>query len=172
MLNTKYTSIGKLVATHGIQGQLILLHALGRKTALVGTKVLMLEMGKDNLLPYFVQATKAKTDEEIYITLEDITTKELAKPLIGKRVWLLQADFELHAAPHATVHMLGYLLYNHNVPLSHVIELIEQPHQLLAKIIYNTKEMLIPINDAFVVKVDATGKGIYLELPEGLLEVY
>jgi 16S rRNA processing protein RimM len=68
--------------------------------------------------------------------------------------------------------MLGYMLYDKEQALSEIREVIEQPHQVLAKIIYKEKEMLIPINEAFIVKMDAKHKKIILDLPEGLLDIY
>jgi len=36
----------------------------------------------------------------------------------------------------------------------------------------NGKEILIPVNDHFILKVDRTSKIIYLDVPEGLIELY
>jgi 16S rRNA processing protein RimM len=168
----QYFNIGKLVATFGIQGQLILQHALGKKTALTGLKVVMIEMKKDDLLPYFITETKLKNDTEIYISLEEIDTKEKAKLLVPKQVWLLQKDFEKHVAADTTLSLLGFTIYDNDKQLSEIVEIIEQPHQILAKIIYQEKEMLIPVNVAFMVKMDVKNKIVVLDLPEGLLDIF
>jgi len=49
---------------------------------------------------------------------------------------------------------------------------IEQPHQVLCTILYNGNEALIPVHEASLVKVDQKNKKVYVELPEGLLDIY
>ena len=63
-----------------------------------------------------------------------------------------------------------------NVPngndLGEILEIIEQPHQLLGRINWKGKEALIPLNEQFLQKVDKRKKQVLVELPEGLLEVF
>ena len=56
--------------------------------------------------------------------------------------------------------------------LGEIIEVIEQPHQVLCTIMYNGKEALIPVHEANLVKLDKKNKKVYVELPDGLLEIY
>ena len=53
-----------------------------------------------------------------------------------------------------------------------VIEVIEQPHQVLCCILYKGKEALIPIHEESVEKIDQKNKKIFVVLPDGLLEIY
>jgi 16S rRNA processing protein RimM len=168
----QYFNIGKFVATFGVDGQLVLQHVLGKKTALSNLTVVMVEVKKDDLLPYFVSATKIKNDTEVYITLEDIDSKEKAKRLTPRPVWLKEEDFHKYVAKSSNLSMLGYMLYDKEQPLSEIMEVIEQPHQLLTKIMYKEKEMLIPVNEAFIIKIDNKNKKIILDLPDGLLDIY
>jgi 16S rRNA processing protein RimM len=56
--------------------------------------------------------------------------------------------------------------------LGKVIEVIEQPHQVLCRIDFNGKEALIPLHEGTIVKVDKKKLQVIVELPEGLLEIY
>jgi 16S rRNA processing protein RimM len=49
---------------------------------------------------------------------------------------------------------------------------IEQPHQVLCTIIYKGNEALIPIHQDSLLKVDKKNKKVFVELPEGLLDIY
>jgi hypothetical protein len=53
-----------------------------------------------------------------------------------------------------------------------VLEVIEQPHQVLCRLEIETKEVLIPINEQTLNKVDHKSRSLLLTLPDGLLEVY
>jgi 16S rRNA processing protein RimM len=49
---------------------------------------------------------------------------------------------------------------------------IEQPHQLLCRLEIESKEVLIPLNEAFLQKIDHRKKQVIVELPDGLLDIY
>ena len=94
----EYFKIGKIAATFGVQGQLVLEHNLGKKTSLKGLETIFIEEKNDSFLPYFITSTKIKNDKEIFISLEGINSKEDARPLIRKEVWLTESDFKKFAA--------------------------------------------------------------------------
>jgi 16S rRNA processing protein RimM len=73
-------------------------HALGKKTDLKGLQTIFIEERKNSFLPYFVESTSMKNAEEIYIKLEGFNTKESARRINQKEVWLLKADFDKFAA--------------------------------------------------------------------------
>src|SRR3954451_21219288 len=92
-----YFSVGKIAATHGLTGEVVLQHSLGKKTDLKGLQTIFIEDRKDSFLPYFVESTSAKSSNEVYIKLEGFNTKESARGLSQKDVWLLKADFDKFA---------------------------------------------------------------------------
>ena len=71
--------IGKIVATHGLQGSLVLTHVVGSSDWLKKGDVLFLELNKGSFIPFFVKTVKGVDDEEYIVTLEDVTVVEEAK---------------------------------------------------------------------------------------------
>jgi 16S rRNA processing protein RimM len=53
-----------------------------------------------------------------------------------------------------------------------VIEVIEQPQQLVCKIIIQNKEVLIPLNEDTLIDIDNASQQVLVRLPEGLLAIY
>lgn len=168
----QYFKIGKLVATFSVQGQLVLEHSLGKKTSLKGLEALFIEERQDTFIPYFIISAKIKNDKEIYILLEGIQSKEAARFLVKKEVWLSENDFKKFAASAAPISFLGFTIISNGNELGEVIEVIEQPHQVLCSIRINDKEALIPIHKDSLEEIDKKNKRIYVNLPEGLLEIY
>src|SRR4051812_2241651 len=105
---TNYCSIGKLVASFGLNGELILKHHLGKKSSLKGLETLFIEKQKDEMLPYFLESAKIKNDDEIYIKLEGINTKEATRIILQKEVWLVEEEFHKYAGKSAPISLLGY----------------------------------------------------------------
>lgn len=168
----EYFKIGKLVAVHGLQGDLLLKHELGKKTSLKGLQAIFVEEKKNSFLPWFIESTKIKNEEETYLKLEGINTREAAIKLAQKEIWLPEAEFKKFAAKSAPASLLGYIIINDKEPLGEILELIEQPHQLLCRLDIKGKEVLIPLHEGSLQKVDHKKKQVLVELPDGLLDVY
>ncbi|WP_431213645.1 ribosome maturation factor RimM [Puia sp. P3] len=124
-----YRNIGKLVAVFGLQGELVLQHRLGKKTTLKGLKAIFIEDKKDEMLPWFVQATRPRSDEELYIKLEGLDTKETARRVVQKEVWLTEADFAQYAGSSAPISLVGFRMLDGKTDLGEILEVIEQPHR-------------------------------------------
>ena len=169
---SQYFKIGKLAASHGLKGDLVLQHSLGKKTSLKGLETIFLEQGKDNFMPYFISSTTIKNDAEIFIKLEGVDTKEVARKLTPKEVWLTENDFQKFAAKSSPISMLGFSLINDGKNLGEILEVIEQPHQILCSILLNGKEALIPIHQESLEKIDQKNRQVFVTLPDGLLEIY
>lgn len=168
----EYFKIGKLVAVHGLTGELLLKHELGKKTSLKGLQAIFIEEKKNSFLPFFLESTKIKNESEIYIKLEGVNTREAAIKLTQKEVWVPEVDFKRFAAKSAPASLLGYTIINNNEPLGEILELIEQPHQLLCRLEIKGKEVLIPLHEETLKKVNHNKKEVLVELPDGLLEIY
>ncbi len=168
----EYFKIGKLVAVHGLLGELLLKHELGKKTSLKGLQAIFIEEKKSSFLPWFIESTKIKTENEVYIKLEGINSREAALRLTPKEIWVPEIDFKKFAAKTAPAGLLGYTIINNNEPLGEILELIEQPHQLLCRLEIKGKEVLIPLHEESLKKINHKKKEVLVELPDGLLEIY
>ena len=169
---SEYFKIGKLAASTGLKGELVLQHNLGKKTSLKGLEAIFLEEKKDSFIPYFIQSTQVRSDNETVIKLEGIDVMELARKLTPKEVWLAADDFKKFAAKSSPIAMLGFMMVNDGEEIGIIEEVIEQPHQILCSIIYKGKEALIPIHEDSLEKMDVKNRKIFVTLPEGLLDIY
>lgn len=171
-MTDQYRNIGRLVAVFGLQGELVLQHRLGKKTSLKGLKAIFIEEHRDEMLPWFVEAVRLKSDTEVYMKLEGLDSKEAARRVVQKEVWLPEADFARFAGRSAPISMVGFRLFDGPVDLGEILEVIEQPHQVLLRIDLDGKEALVPLHEQTLRRVDAKKREVYVELPEGLLDVY
>jgi 16S rRNA processing protein RimM len=167
-----YVSIGKIVAIHGLKGEVILQHVLGKKTSLKGVKAIFTQDKSDSWFPWFIKEAKAKSGKETLITIEDIASPEAAKKLLQKTIWLPENEVAQHAAPASVLSLVGFTVVHEKKKLGEIVEVIEQPHQLLCTIIVDEKEVLIPLHQESLLKVDQTKKLVFVDLPDGLLELY
>ena len=168
----EYFKIGKLVAAYGLKGELVLKHALGKKSSLKGLQTVFIEEKKDSFLPWFIESARIKSIDEVYLKLEGIDAREKAIKLVQKEVWVPEMDHKKLAAKSSPVNLLGFSLMNDGKNLGEILEVIEQPHQLLCRIEINEKEVLIPLHEETLQKIDKKKKEVIVKLPEGLLDIY
>lgn len=169
---TEYFKIGKFVSTFGLKGELVLKHNLGKKTSLKGLKALFIEEKKESFIPWFIESTRIKNEEEIYLKLEGVNLREQATRLTQKEVWLPEEDFKKFSAKSSPINLLGYEMVEGERVLGKILEVIEQPHQILCRIEFNQKEAYIPLHQETIKKIDRTAQKVIVSLPPGLLEIY
>lgn len=169
----EYIHIGKLVAVFGVKGELILKHSLGKKSNLKEASAIFVEETKGSYIPYFVETAKAKDEEETFIKLEGVNSKEAAARFTAKPVWLLDADFRQLAGKDAPISLLGYeVITDEDENLGPIEEVIEQPHQVLLRVTLEGNEALIPLHAETLDKIDRVAQKVYVTLPDGLLDIY
>ncbi len=167
-----YLHIGNLVATFGVQGQLLLKHVLGKKADFKSGDVIYLEEHAGSMLPYFIELSVDRNESETILQVEGLKTKESAMPLLKKKAWLTEKDFKKHVHNAAPVFLIGFTVVSDGKAIGKVQEVIEQPHQVLLSVEINEKEVLIPLHEATLKNINRKKKEILVSLPEGLLDVY
>jgi len=167
-----YIHIGKLVATHGLKGEVIIKHSLGKKTDFKNAEAIFIEKVKGEQLPYFHEKSIPKNNTETIVKLEGVDTKEAASILLQKKVWLTKNDFEELVSKSAPINLIDFVVINNAKKLGTIESVIEQPQQVLLQLTINEKEVLIPINESTLKKIDRRKNEVHVSLPDGLLEIY
>lgn len=169
---SRYFKVGKIAGSYGFKGHVVLKHSLGKKTSLKGLQHIFLEETKDSFLPYFIESSSIREEDEVLLKLEGMDSKEQTQPVMHKEIWLSEDDFKKYSSRSAPISLLGYTIMEGDNQIGEVLEVIEQPHQVLCKVIYKGKEALIPVHEEFLEGIDKKKKQIRLILPEGLLDIY
>lgn len=169
---TDYVHIGKIVAPHGVAGQIILEHALGKPIHFKGIDAVFVEKNEGSFIPYFIQSATAKTDTITHLQIEGIQSREATSVLMSKKVWLPQDAFQKLVDKSSPLALLGYQVQQDGQDLGIIQEVIEQPHQLMVTILYKGQEAYIPLHEESLLGVDHAKKVVLVNLPDGLLDLY
>jgi 16S rRNA processing protein RimM len=164
--------IGHLAAAHGLEGMLVLQHNLGRKSELSGVEVFFVETQEGRFLPYFISEVKARNAEESLLRVEGVDNREKALALLRKAVWLETPIARKLADKSAPIALLGYTVVDQGKTLGPVLEVIEQPAQILLRLEIEGREVLAPLHEGTLEGIDHKKRLIKLSLPEGLLDIY
>jgi 16S rRNA processing protein RimM len=126
------------------------------------------------LAPYFVKKSGLHKSSLLRVAFEDITDENDADGLLKKKVFL-----PLDMLPKLT----GNRFYYHEVIGYDVIDKIhgnigevtgvnDNASQALLEIDYRSTQVLLPVVDEIIKRVDRTEKQLHVQIPEGLLDVY
>jgi 16S rRNA processing protein RimM len=160
--------IGKALKTHGFKGHLKVFIDAFYMDDFMEMKALFI----DNL-PYFITYKDINSDSQAIIALEDINSKESAFLLQGKDIYAKEEDLAEILEEDPYQELIGYTMEDKQLgKIGEIVAILEMPQQFLAQILKEGKEVLVPLNDVFIQKIDTNKKLVYTKLPEGLLDIF
>ena len=164
--------IGKIVATHGLTGTVIMTHILDNAKWMKTGDVLQVEMQKGSYIPFFVEKCKPVAPGEYHADLEDIKTQVEAKKLVTKHVYVNEEVIAKHAGKTPLL-WIGFEVTDTTYGKLGILEDVMQTgNQWLGRIIYKEKEVLIPLIEQIIANINLKTKKLETDLPEGLIEIY
>lgn len=166
--------IGRTNKTYGVDGTLRITVKDAFFEDFVAAEVVFLETGGQPA-PFFIEDRWG--GDVLYLKLEEIDSREAARVLTDKVLSLRKEDVQAPPAhaPAGTIasaytKWIGYTIFDQELGEVGVIEnIIELPEQLLANLIYQGQEIMIPLHEDLIVAVDQEKKSVTMDLPEGLL---
>ena len=164
--------LGRVAKTHGIKGEVTIRLDVDDPSQYRGMKFFLLEINKV-LTPFFVEKVSCSGDK-FYVTIQDIKTVEAASALTGKEVYLpLEMLPKLSGKQFYYHEVKGFTLIDEvHGELGPIADVLEYPTQAILQVFKDKKEILIPILDQVIQKVDRKAKKLYVKAPEGLIDMY
>lgn len=171
ILPDEIAPIGYIHKQHGVQGELTILFTVDIQQ--FDSEFLILEI-EGIFVPFFIKNKLIKKDRSALITFEGISSVEKSKKLIGKTIYLPKQDIRIaEETPQSPIHeLIGYVIIDKTNGEIGPIEAIEDTTEnVLFVVSYQNAELLIPVVESFIEKIDDRGKVIFTQLPIGLLEI-
>lgn len=122
-------------------------------------------------VPFFIQQADYPGAEILRLKFEGYDKIEQANEFTGCRVFLTTGKKEKNRDTVSSFLNFRILAPDNSI-IGTIREIIENPGQFLMMIITPAgKELMIPFHEDFIISVDRRRKKIFMELPEGLLEI-
>jgi 16S rRNA processing protein RimM len=169
-VNPKLTKIGFINKLQGYKGEVHCIIERGYVENYVDEEFLFVML--DGIaVPWAVEEIKDKRGAAV-IKFENVNNEEYAKRFIDAEVFVEKRTKKDIEEP-SWENLTGYEVIDKAYGSLGVIKSIEEyPQQLIAAIIIKEKEVLIPLTEDFLERVDDSEKKVYLNLPEGLIDLY
>lgn len=128
----------------------------------------------ENLVPFFIERSYLHKSTLLRAKFEDIDTEEDAEDMIGTEVYLpLTLLPELPEDKFYFHEIIGFDVQDaEHGNIGKIVSINDTTSQALFEIDKDGKQILIPMNDQFIDKLDKKNKTIHVITPEGLIDLY
>jgi 16S rRNA processing protein RimM len=164
--------LGFVQKTHGTKGEVLLVLDVDDPLSYEDLEQVFVEINHQ-LIPFFIESLSFHQDKAL-VRFQDLNSLEKAQALVGKKLFLPMEELpELDDDQFYYHQVIGYTVEDkHLGTLGPIIDFYELPQQDVLAMVYQGREVLIPVTDEIIEGADHEKQVIYTQLPEGLLQVY
>ncbi len=165
--------IGRVAKVHGLRGEVNVVLDVDYPEDYEGLEHLFLEQ-KGRLVPFFLEHFVIQPGGKALMKFEDLNSLDQVESLVGLEIYLPLTELpQLEEDQYYYHELIGFEVIDENLGLIGPVEIIyDLETQDLLGVTHKGKEVLIPIQDGIILKVDKAAKKVYCQLPEGLLDIY
>jgi 16S rRNA processing protein RimM len=165
--------IGRVAKVHGLRGEVNVVLDVDYPEDYEGLEHLFLEQ-KGRLVPFFLEHFVLQPGGKALVKFEDLDSLDQVEPLVGLEIFLPLSELpQLDEDQYYFHELIGFEVFDENLGLIGPVQIIyDLETQDLLGVTHKGKEVLIPIQDGIILKVDKAAKKVYCQLPEGLLDIY
>ncbi|MEY8780267.1 ribosome maturation factor RimM [Allomuricauda sp. XS_ASV26] len=165
--------LGKVVSKYSFKGEVLVKLDTDEPDIYENMESVLVSLG-NNLVPFFIDRCRLHKSNLLRIDFEEVKDEPTADKLIGSELYL-----PLTMLPPLT----GNKFYYHEVigftvmdELHGDIGIVESVNDSASQDLFEVKkgdkELLIPVSDDIITKIDRENKTIHVKTPEGLVGLY
>jgi 16S rRNA processing protein RimM len=172
MAKQEYFELGAIAKPHGIKGALHVFLDVDDPYEYENLTSVFVQEGQE-LVPYFIEDIQIKSNLNL-IQFEGIDSVDKAKHMVGKKLFLPVSFLPKLKDNQFYYHeIIGFQVEDLNLgKLGIIKEVVSLGSQDVVIMVYQNREVLIPLIDEIIPKINKKEKSINTVLPEGLLEIY
>lgn len=165
--------LGKIVKKYSFKGEVLIKLDTDEPELYESMTSVFVEL-KQNLVPFFIESSQLHKSELLRIKFEDVDTEQDAEAILKSDLYLpLEFLPELPDDKFYFHEIIGFKVVDKSYGDVGIINSInDSTAQALFEIDRDGIEVLIPMNDEFIERIDKPNKTIYVNTPEGLIDLY
>lgn len=165
--------VGKIVKKYSFKGELLIKLDSDDPEIYEDMESVFVDL-RNNLVPFFIESSQLHKSELLRVKFEDVDTEADADALLKCDLYLpLEFLPQLDDDQFYFHDIIGFTVEDVNFGKVGIVKSVnDTTAQALFEIDRDGTEILIPMTDSFIKKVDKKKKQILVETPEGLIDLY
>ena len=176
MKEAEFIFAGKIIKPQGFKGEVfVALSSNSYSQFLKKKKFVFIEI-KDEKIPFFIEDIGISADKSAcVIKFEDIQTTEHTNQILNCKIFIEDKNLKPSKKPvsNDVYSLIGYkVIDTFQGEIGMVDTIFENTLQSILIIKFEEKEILIPIAEEIIQKIDKKNKTLFINAPKGLIELY
>lgn len=165
--------LGKIVSKFSFKGELLIKLDTDEPESYLNTESILVDFHK-KLIPFFIEKSSLHKSDLLRVKFEDVDAEPDADELINLSVYLPLSQLpKLNEDQFYFHEVIGFKAMDETHGEIGKITFVQDiGPQALFIIEKGTQEILIPVNDEFIQRLDKPNKTIYFTTPDGLIDLY
>lgn len=164
--------LGKIAKKYSFKGEVILKLDTDQPEIYENLEAVLVDFGK-TLVPYFIEKSLFQKGNQLRVRFEDVNTEQDAELLLKKDIYLpLHLLPKLEGTKFYYHEITGFMLEDINYgEIGRIDSINDASSQPLFVIKNENEDILIPMVDDFIEKIDRQNKKVIVKTPEGLIDM-
>jgi 16S rRNA processing protein RimM len=165
--------LGKVAKKFSFKGEVLIYLDTDEPELYENMESVFVELNK-NLVPFFIENCSLHKNDFLRVRFEEVNNEQDADAILGKEVYLpLKMLPKLSGNKFYYHEVIGFEIEDKRIGVFGKIQSInDSSAQPLFEVLNGEVEILIPMIDHFLVKIDRENKKVIMDLPEGLVAMY
>jgi len=165
--------LGKIAKKFSFKGEVLIYLDTDEPELYEDMESVFVEFNK-NLVPFFIKNSSLHKNDFLRVQFEDVDTEAEADSIMNCEVYLPLTLLPKLSGNQFYYHeVIGFEIEDQRLGIfGKIVSINDSSAQPLFEVINGNVEILIPMIDAFLVKIDRENKKVVMDLPEGLVEMY
>jgi 16S rRNA processing protein RimM len=165
--------LGKIAKKFSFKGEVLIYLDTDEPELYEDMESIFVEFNK-NLVPFFIENSSLHKNDFLRVKFEDVDTEADADEIINCEVYLpITMLPKLEGNKFYFHEVIGFEIEDQRLGVfGKIVSINDTSAQPLFEVINGNVEILVPMIDQFLVKIDRENKKVIMNLPEGLVEMY
>ena len=166
------TSIGYVQKPHGLKGEVILVFEDEFADTFDSAEYFFIEVD-GGLVPFFIgeEGLRYRNNESIIVKFDFVDSQDKAKELAGCKLFVFNRD--LVEPELSENYLIGMKVIDHNRgDIGKINRIDDFSGNVVITVAHPHAEILIPLSEDIITKIDEKNKKLFLTCPEGLIDIY
>jgi 16S rRNA processing protein RimM len=165
------TEIGFIKKPHGLQGEVFIQFLPGMEDTLENLEYAFV-LTEGLPVPFFIEDVYFRGETNANIKFELINSQEKAKEFTGCKLFCENEHLIVSHNDLSLSTLVGYTIIDHSLgQLGPVLQVDDFGGNVVLTVQYLDGEIMLPLNDDFVLSIDHDSHTLIMQCPEGLLDL-